>query len=245
MIIRDVTAFMETLAPAMLAEEWDNVGLLVGDADAMLDTVAVALDVTPEAIAFAKEQGAQLIVSHHPLIFSPVKRLNAPSALYQLAVSGIAAFAAHTNLDAAVGGVNDVLADALGLVDVQEAFDGIGRIGTLREALSPSDFALLVGERLQTAVQLREGVGVIRTVALVSGAGGDFAAQAQADAFVTGEIKHHEWLEIPRSMTVIAAGHYATENVVVDPLCTRLSEAFPTLKVVPFYGSAPYRTVGI
>lgn len=243
MTIRDLTAFMETLAPAELAEEWDNVGLLVGDPDRTLTRVVVTLDITAEAIAFAKEQGAELIVAHHPLIFSPVKRVTAPSPLYQLASSGIAAFAAHTNLDAAQGGVNDALCQALGLEDVGEAFGGIGRVGTLSAPLSPRAFAELVGGRLNTSVQVREGTKEIRTVALVGGAGGDYAVEAQADAFLTGEMKHHEWLALPRELTAVVAGHYATENVVVGPLCDRLRAAFPALTVSPYYGEPPYRTV--
>lgn len=243
MTIRDLTAFMETLAPAALAEEWDNVGLLVGDADRALTRVVVALDITEDTIAFAQEQGAELIVAHHPLIFSAVKRVLAPSPLYRLAASGIAAFAAHTNLDAAAGGVNDALCEAIGLTDVREAFGGIGRVGTLAAPLSPCAFAELVGGRLNTPVQLREGTKTVRTVALVSGAGGEYAADAEADAFLTGEMKHHEWLALPHGLTVAAAGHYATENVIVAPLCERLREAFPALTVLPFYGEAPYRTL--
>jgi len=243
MIIREMTEYMETLAPASLAEEWDNVGLLVGDPEKELTRVVVTLDLTEEAIAFAKKQGAELILSHHPLIFSPVKCLTAPSPLYQLASSGMAAFAAHTNLDAAAGGVNDALANAIGLQNISEAFGGIGRVGELPEVMTPEAFAALVKDALGTPVQLRAGCKPIRTVALVSGGGGDFAAEAEADAFLTGEMKHHEWIALPDTLTAVVAGHYATENVVVEPLCARLRDAFPALTVVPFLGTAPYQTV--
>ncbi len=243
MTIRDLMEFMDTFAPSALAAEWDNVGLLVGDPDAALSRVVVSLDITEEAIAFARAQGAELILAHHPLIFSPVRRMLAPSPLYQLASSGIAAFAAHTNLDAAEGGVNDALAAVLGLRDVTAAFDGIGRVGVLAEPLSPAAFAALVKERLGTSVQWRAGKGEIRTVALVSGGGGDYACEAKADAFVTGEMKHHEWLALPAPLTAVVAGHYATENVVVEPLCARLREAFPALSVLAFHGTAPYQTI--
>ncbi len=245
MKLTDLMTTMEAIAPKALAEEWDNVGLLFGDPDTEISTVAVALDITQDAVAFAKEQGAQVIVAHHPLIFSPVRAITAPSALYTLCESGIAAFAAHTNLDAAAGGVNDALAATLGLTQVREAFGGIGRIGELSEPLSSSAFAALVGERLGTAVQWHEGTAPVKTVALCGGAGGDFVRDAAvaADAYLTGEMKHHEWLDLPTSLTVAAAGHFATENVVIAPLCERLQAALPTLRVVPFFGSAPYRTV--
>ncbi len=241
MTIREITDVLETIAPKALAEEWDNVGLLFGDFEKEVESVVVTLDITSEAIAYAKEKGADLIVAHHPLIFSPVKRVLAPSALYALATSGIAAFAAHTNLDAANGGVNDALAAAIGLCDVTAAFGGIGRVGTLPQPMTPAAFATYVGEVLHTAVQLRDGGKDISTVALVGGAGGDYAAECEADAYLTGEMKHHEWLDLPLPLTVVSAGHYATENVIVDPLCERLSTL--PVKVYPFYGKAPYQTL--
>lgn len=243
MILRELMAFMQTVAPAELAEDWDNVGLLVGNADKEIDTVVVTLDADASAIAYAKAQGAQVIVSHHPIIFSPVRAIKAPSALYELAASGIACFAAHTNLDAAKGGVNDVLAGVLGLQNVKEAFGGIGRVGELPEAVTPTDFARMVGDTLHTSVQLRTGNKPVRTIALVGGAGGDYIAECEADAYVTGEIKHHEWLEVPAELTVVAAGHYATEVVVVEPLAKRLREAFPHLRVLAYEGTAPYAVV--
>lgn len=242
MILNELMTVMETIAPEALAEEWDNVGLLVGDASCELDTVVVTLDADEAAIRFAKEQGAQAIVAHHPLIFSPVRAVRAPSALYTLATSGIACFAAHTNLDAAKGGVNDVLAAKLGLTEVCEAFGGIGRIGRLSQEMTPEEFATFVGKTLGTRVQLRKGTKTIRTVALVGGAGGDFITDCEADAYLTGEIKHHEWLETPAQLTVAAAGHYATEVVVVEPLANRLQEICPALRVIPFTGHAPYTT---
>ncbi len=243
MTLRELMDAMQEIAPKELAEEWDNVGLLFGDAEQEIGTVVVTLDAEPSAINFAKEQGAQVIVSHHPLLFSPVRAIQAPSALYQLVSSGIACFAAHTNLDAAKGGVNDVLAETIGLQNVCEAFDGIGRVGELPDALSPEAFAKAVGDVLGTSVQVRVGDKPIRTVALVGGAGGDYVADAQADAYLTGELKHHEWLEVPDGLTVVAAGHYATEVVIVERLAERLQEAFPQLRVLAYKGTAPYSVV--
>lgn len=243
MILRELMTFMQTIAPAELAEEWDNVGLLVGDADKDIDTVVVTLDAELSVIAYAKEQGAQVIVAHHPLIFSPVRAVKAPGALYALASSGMACFAAHTNLDAAQGGVNDVLAGVIGLENVREAFGGIGRVGELPVPMMPMDFVQKVKESLSASVQFKAGTVPICTVALVGGAGGDFAAECEADAYLTGEIKHHEWLDIPTALTVAAAGHYATEVVVVKALAGRLQEAFPHLRVLAYEGQAPYEVV--
>ena len=241
--VGDVADAMESIAPAALAEEWDNVGLLFGDREATVDTVVLALDVTPDALRFAIDNGAQMIVTHHPVLFRPVDRIVAPSMLYQLVTSGIAAFAAHTNLDAAAGGVNDRLAETLGLVDVKEAFGGIGRVGTFKEPMTPTAFAELVKNKLGTAVQLHEGSRAVSTVAMVGGAGGEYAFETEADAFLTGEMKHHEWIALPDTLTVAVAGHYATENVVLSSLYDRLVKVFPTMKLLRFDGCAPYRTV--
>ncbi len=241
--VGSVAEEMEQIAPAALAEEWDNVGLLAGNPADTVDTIVVALDITEETIRFAKEHGAQMIVSHHPVLFHSVNRIVGPGVLHQLLTSGIAAFAAHTNLDAAKGGVNDTLADCLGLVEVEEAFGGIGRVGKLKKPVSPAAFAALVKDALGTPVQLRAGAKPIETVSMIGGGGGEFATEAPSDAYVTGEMKHHEWLGLPEHLTVVVAGHYATENVVVYPLATRLQKAFPTVTVIPFNGTAPYTTV--
>lgn len=242
MILRELMAYMETVAPQALAEEWDNVGLLIGDPEKEITTVVVALDADKATVRFAKEAGAEAIVSHHPIIFNPVCCITAPSALYELASSGIALFAAHTNLDAAAGGVNDALAAALGLQRVA-AFGELGRAGELPEALSPAAFAAHVNKVLCTRVQWRDGGSPIKTVALVGGAGGDFIPGVTADAYVTGEVKHHEWLEIPEGLTVAVGGHYHTEVVVVKPLAEKLQAAFPSVRVIPFTGEAPYQTL--
>jgi len=123
MKIKDVAAVMEEIAPARFAEEWDRIGLQVGDAEASVDRVLVALTPTPRVLDEAVERGAQLVVSHHPLIFKPLASLTGASAVERLVAGfvrrGVALFAAHTNYDSAPGGVNDVLAQCLGLRDVR------------------------------------------------------------------------------------------------------------------------------
>ncbi len=242
MILNDLMEYMESIAPKALAEEWDNVGLLVGDAQKPIQTVVVALDATHDAIAFAQSENADVIVTHHPLLFAPVRTVTAPSALYALCASGMALFAAHTNLDAAAGGVNDALARTLGLRDVQP-FEGLGRVGRLPAAMDATAFAAHVNNALDTRVQVRCADRPIETVAVVGGSGGDFLSSVTADAFVTGELKHHEWLEAPQDVTVVVGGHYHTEAVVLASLSARIAAAFPSLRVVLYRGNAPYKTV--
>lgn len=246
MTVRDIYDFLNEKAPFSTAEAWDNPGLLVGDPRREVTRVLTVLDIIPEAIEAAQRLGAQLIVSHHPVIFSPLRRLEASSVPYALARADIAAICAHTNLDRAEGGVNDTLAALLGLGNVRPLADGLCRVGVLPDPLPPEIFAEQVARRLDTAVRLTAGEQPVSKVALCSGAGGDYfsACAGEADAFVTGEIKHHEWLEAAESgLTVVEAGHYATEIAAADTLSSWLTVRFPSLICLSFHGRPPYTTV--
>ena len=242
--VDNILTVLDGMAPLSTAEEWDHAGFQVGDLEAPVTKALVCLDVTEAALNEAQKIGAELIISHHPLLFSPLSELPADHLIYKLAVAGISNVAMHTNLDKARGGVNDCLAAALGLSDLREAY-GLGRIGTLETPLSPKEFAVKVKTLLGTSVRVKEGSGSVNTVGLLGGAGGDVletAEAAVADAFVTGEIKHHQWLAAP-DVTVVDAGHYFTENVVVEPLCAALSAKLPDVEFVPFLATAPYETI--
>lgn len=231
---------IDEIAPFASALEFDNVGLLVGSAEQNVSRVMLALDITADVVRESAECGAQLIVSHHPVIFHPLRSLPAESAPYLLAKHGIAAICAHTNLDMAPQwGVNAALADALGLKDVCALAEHNGYaealIGSISEC-TPQAFAELVRCRLnRPSVEYCPGERTIRRVALCSGAGGDFSADAArkgADAFVTGEVKHHEWLQARENgLTVVCAGHYGTEHIVTERLQRFLQSRFPQLQV--------------
>ncbi len=242
---RAIIECLNAKAPFSLAEEWDNAGLLIGSPDREVTRVLVTLDATVGAIEAAKAIGAELIVTHHPVIFSPLKVLASDSIPYALAAAGIDVISVHTNADKAVGGVNDVLAARLGLTDLRATKDGFCRIGQLSEPTNAHAFAKMVAEVLDTAVRVNGG-GLIRTVAVCGGSGGDFITPlaSEIDAFVSGEVRHHQWLEANAlGVTVIEAGHYATEVSIVDTLCHWLNDAFPTLAVTAYYDNAPYNTV--
>ena len=242
MTVQDVYNYLDSRAPFATCEEWDNVGLLIGDAQQTVHHILVTLDVTDGAIDAAVAMGADLIVSHHPVIFSPLTRLTANSVPYRVAANGIAVICAHTNLDRADGGVNDTLAALLGLTDIHPADDGMCRVGTLPQSVTATALAKSVAQTLDAAVRVN-GSGDIRTVAVCGGSGGDFLAALApiADAFVTGEVRHHEWLAA-RDITVIEAGHYATEAPVVDTLCRWLTDAVDA-PVTPYYDGEPYTTI--
>lgn len=239
--VKDIYDFVNEIAPFDRQESWDNSGLLVGDSAQQVETLAVALDITPEAVHQAEKEGAQLFVSHHPVIFHAQKQFPAQEPAYLLARAGMSAVCAHTCLDVAQGGVNDVLAEKLGLSAVKPVPSEEGapllRIG----AVQPMDTPTLAGEvsrRLKAAVRVASADAgrLITRVAVCGGAGADLMAQAKAagaDAYVTGDANHHEFLDaLQMELTLLAAGHYETENPVVDVLACRLSSRFPELRVV-------------
>lgn len=242
MDIKTIVNLLEQKAPSHTAEEWDNVGLLV-DVGSEVTGVVTALDATPEAIAFVKEKGANLLVTHHPVIFSPLSHLSVLDPAVSALQNGISVMSLHTNLDKAAGGVNDTLCARLGLENVTVLEDGMTRLGDLPHSMTAKDFAAFVGDVLNTPVMVSLG-GTVSRVAVCGGAAGSgvFAVKGKADAYVTGEVKHHEFLAA-NGLTVVAAGHYATEVPVVDTLTEWLKTAFPTLPVYTFYDKAPYEVI--
>lgn len=242
--VKNILSCLNELAPFDLAEGWDNVGLIVGDPEAPIARIMTSLDVSPSVIGQAATMGAELLVSHHPVIFRPVKRLAADEPVYELAKRGIAAIALHTNLDKAAGGVNDILATRLELNKVAALPDGLCRIGTLPKPMEPEAFASFTECALGVpagGIQWIKGQAPIRTVGICSGAGGDYLQTILplADAFVTGELHYHEW-PMCGGKTVLAAGHFYTEVFAAQILARWLTEAFPSLMVRAANETCPY-----
>lgn len=247
--IGDIYGYIDAVAPFELQLGFDNAGLLVGDKNREVSSVLVALDITAGVVREAASLGCQLVVSHHPVLFDPIKRLYADSPVYALASGGIAAICAHTNLDIADGGVNDCLAARIGLVGAAKVPGcDIGVMGRLPKACTPPKFACMVRDRLGCrAVQFVEGSSMIEKVAVIGGAGGEYIDEMfalGADAVVTGEVKHHMLMDIhDKGRTVIIAGHFSSEAVVLEPLAERLRERFPSVKFTVSGQSDPVSTV--
>ena len=239
--LQDIMQAMERIAPRRLAEEWDNPGLLVGSPHDEVRKILVALDVREETVECAIEDGCDLIVAHHPLIFRGLKAVRTDDAtgrkIARLIKADIAVFAAHTNLDSTVGGVNDVLAEKLelkGVVPLAEgAADsepGLGRIGSLDAEVSLDDFAARVKVKLGLSSMriVRAGDHRISRVALCGGSGAEFigrAAAKGADVYVTGDVKYHDAERaIGLGVHVLDAGHFATEQPIVVRLAERLGK---------------------
>ena len=231
---------MEQIAPRELALDFDNVGLLVEPDHAEIKKVLLALDCTTVTAQEAIDLEVDLLVTHHPQFFHGVKSIGFSSPITGAAAlllrHGIGHFAAHTNLDAAEGGVNDTLAGLLGLMDVRPIPpENIGRIGALT---SPMKLSALV----ETCNKLLHSYGaytgdpdrLVSRVAVLGGAGGgdiEYAHAAGADAYLTGEAKHSQILEaIERDLPLILCGHYETEQVVLKSLRDRLQMLAPDVQ---------------
>lgn len=235
--VQGIYNFIDSFAPFHTAMDFDNAGILAGDGNVHVTTAVAALDITPAVIEEAVKSGAQLIISHHPIIFQPLRSLpsDCPAAL--LIKNGLSALCAHTNLDLSPKGVNICLAQALSLRDVRLVENECIAVGTLMKEQNARDFALYVKKALSCKGVRFIGLNkTIKTVAVSSGAGGDSlyrCKELQADALVTGEIKHHQLLDAYRmNVAVVDAGHFCTENIVIKPLVQMLQKEFPSVRFI-------------
>ncbi len=228
MNVRDLVRAMEGIAPTRFAAEWDNVGLLVGDERAPLSRVLLAIDCTPEVLDEARRTRADAVVAYHPPVFAPLKRLREGNAAFEAARAGIAIYSPHTALDAAEGGTNDVLADAIGMTDrralqpVAPAAAGKGALGMGRVGpIAPGPVALLV-DRIKLALGIRVALVAgpmdreASVGAVCAGSGADLLADALAagaHVFLTGEVSHHDALRAAANgLTVVCTLHSASER---------------------------------
>lgn len=251
--VKEIEAFLFSKAPRELAMDWDNVGLLVGFPDREVQKVLVALDITGEVVEEALEAGAGLIVAHHPVMNCTWQKVQTVrtdtvqgSILIRMLTGGLSGICMHTNLDAAEGGVNDALAQKLGLTDTGLLHAdgvgpdgqpyGIGRVGTVRGFRDAAAFAAFAREALNAGgLRLEDAGKPVQKVAVGGGACGEmlFDAAAQGcDTFVTADVKYNLFLDARAlGINLIDAGHFSTENVVCPVLETWLKERFPGLEV--------------
>jgi len=235
-LLHEIVAALDNIAAFSLAEAWDNVGLLVGDPDMPVTGIMVALDPTEAALEEAVAHGANVLVTHHPIIFQPLKAMRTDQPVGQLVSralrDNLAVISCHTNLDLAGGGVNDVLAARLGLAEISElspaAPASLGRIGTYQTPLPAETFLARVMDSLATPVLSIAGElpNHIARVAVCGGSGSELAAsarQAGCHAFITSEVKLStaRWAQMA-GLCIIDAGHYPTENVIVPILAAEL-----------------------
>ncbi len=234
--VNDVYEYIDSFAPFSSALSFDNVGTLVGDRNSNVKKIVCALDITKDAVEFSEKVGAELIVSHHPVIFDPLKSVCSDNVVYSLCRKGINAICAHTNLDAAPGGVNDVLCSLLDLKNV-EAFEpeNIARIGDTQDG----SLAQLLNTALiklgLTNVNYVDCGKTPKKIAVIGGSGGgyiDEVISAGADTLITGEMKHNQFIEAKaKGLNVIVAGHFETEYPVIPVLADKLTKQFEAVEV--------------
>ena len=244
--VETISDFLGKLAPLHLAEDWDNVGLLVGDRRREVGRIMACLTITPATAAEAVERRVDLIVAHHPLPFIALKRLTNDTTVGRLLLDLIGAnvsiYSAHTAFDSAAEGINQRLAAGLGLRDVKPLIPrddapGAGRYGTLAEPMPLGKLAQRLCEFLHIkGLQLvGDESQTVRTVAIGCGAADEFLATARetrCDAMVLGEARFHACLEAEASgIGLLLPGHFASERFGVETLAATLAAQFPELEV--------------
>lgn len=240
--VSDILRFIESIAPKRLAMEWDNVGLLCGRADRQVQKILVALDPFTSVCEEAAQFGADLLVTHHPLIFQPLAAITDETtvgrAVMTLIKNDIAAINAHTNLDCADGGVNDTLAQTLKLTAIEKIPtdpQGLLRHGEV-ETQDLDAFLDRVEQTLGcSGLRYVSGGKQVHRVAVGGGACGSellSVIAAGCDTFVTADVKYNQFCEAKElGLNLIDAGHFPTENPVVAVLAQKISAAFPAIQV--------------
>jgi len=247
--VANLCDFLDAFAPPALAAEWDNVGLLVGDRSQRIQRVMTCLTITPATAAEAIRERADLIVTHHPLPFRPFKRITADEPagrmLLDLIRAGIAIHSPHTAFDSAAAGINQQLAEGLGLVEIEPlqrtvadpAGLGTGRCGRLPQTLSLGQVAARLKQFLQIGGLQVVGHSQtpIERVAVACGSAGellDAAIARQCQVLVTGETRLHTCYDAnARGVALLLAGHYASERFGVERLADAIGRAFPVLAI--------------
>lgn len=253
----ELTSWLEEKYPADAAEDWDNVGLLTGDDTNEISHVFLALDLTEETLEEAIEAGADMILTHHPMIFSGMKKINNHSftgrKILTLIKKGIVYYAMHTNYD--VLGMADLSAEYVKLhntsvLSVTEErngkVQGFGRTGDLPEKMTLREYAGLVKKSLKlNDVKVYGDLDMeVKRGAVCTGSGKSMiqdAIAAGVDVYVTGDIDHHTGIDtVAQGLALIDAGHYGTEYIFMEAMEKELHQAFPKIEISRARVKSPY-----
>ncbi len=235
-LVKDIYNYINKIAPYDEMEDWDNSGFILGDIKKEVKTVVMSLDATKAAVAFSKSVDADLLLTHHPIIFGGVKKIKSDSAIYQLINNDIACMCAHTSFDKANGGINDNLALLLELKNTRKLENGYVVVGELENEMSIDDFATFVSNSLDVhALRYTDTDKMIKTVAVGGGACGEFIddAMQNADCFVSSDLKYHQMLDASEeNFALINAGHFETENKAFLMLKNKLEKEFEQVEFI-------------
>ena len=241
--VDEIIAYFDKAIPTSLSEPWDNDGLMI-DAGININKAVCALDATSNALKYAKEIGAGLILTHHPLIFDKLSRITSHDSTGKRIVfalkNGISVMSFHTRLDALEGGVNDMLLKSLELAASGSFAEGLGRTAELPESMTKNEFLAFLKSKLKTENVSSYCVNErIKKIAILGGSGPSFikdAAESGADTYLTGEVNHSGIIEaLEYGINLFTATHYVTEAVVLPKLKELLHEGFPDIQCELFY----------
>ncbi len=248
MKIKEITDLIEEFAPLSLQESYDNAGLIVGRPDDEVHGILLAVDVTEEVLDEAEQTGCNLVITHHPIIFHPLKRFNSANYVERCVERairrGIALYACHTNLDSAPGGMSWRLAELLGVEQLtvldptrgEESAAGFGVVGTLPEAVEEEAFLHRLREQLGAQVIRHSALTsrAVRCVAICTGAGASLigaARAAGADLYVTADLKYNDFMTPDGALVVADVGHFESEYCAIELLFDILSKKLITFAV--------------
>ena len=244
MVVKDITDVIEAFAPLGIQEKWDNSGLVIGSLSDEVHKVLVGFDCTPQLVDEAVACGADMIVTHHPLIFGGLRKISPEDpvglAVMKAVVGGVAVYAAHTTADKVPGGVSGAMAARLGLKDVEILENdgdgtGLGAVGNLPEPVSAADAVALVKRRFGLkAARCSRPVDVpVERIAMCGGSGSSLIGAAEASGaqlYISGDISYHHFFTCPGFM-VMDIGHFESEVEIVDILFSLLTKKFPNFAV--------------
>lgn len=241
--VGDIYREIDSIAPFCTQEKWDNSGLLIGDMSMAAEKIYVSLDISNESVLNAKKAEAQLMISHHPVIFSPIKSLDSSNPVWHLAAANMAAICVHTPLDTASDGINsklyEMLREKLLLGNISDSLcgSGFGWIADCTNEFNAAEMSKILKEIFGcTVVRYCDGGHPIKRIALCSGSGGSFLSEIigqKCDALITGDVKHDLWYAAKNSgVSLFDCGHYHTEKIAVELLAEKIKSAFPDAEVI-------------
>ena len=244
MKVKEIISAIEEFAPLSIQEGWDNSGLCVGSPEDEVTSVLLALDCTPELVDEAVSCGADMIVTHHPLIFKGLKKISVEDQVGEAVVkairAGISIYAAHTSADKVLAGVSGAMAARLGLKNVRILDEdgegtGLGTIGDFDSPMTAEEAVNFVKERfsLKTMRTSRPVEGLVSRVAMCGGSGGSLISAAKAagaDLYISGDISYHNFFT-EKDFMIMDIGHYESEIEIVDILFSLIKKNFPTFAV--------------
>lgn len=259
MLCRDIIEAIERKYPVSYALDWDNVGLQVGRYQKEIRRIYIALDATKEVVHDAVRQNADLLLTHHPLMFTPIRKVTSEDLIggkiIELIQNDISCYAMHTNYD--VTGMADLAAGLLKLEDTEvlditcesEERKGIGKVGSLSESMTLTELCMFVKEtfHLDRVRMYGDGSAIIRRAAVSPGSGKSMIQPAiggRADVLITGDIGHHEGIDASdMGLSIIDAGHYGLEQIFVEDLHQYLLRVFPEITVITAPQHHPFQTI--